>query len=100
VSLIDWLEKWYESNCDGDWEHTYGVEISTLDNPGWRVKLNVIETIYEDVIFEDIIIERSENDWLHCRKKEKSIDCAGGTKNLREMLENIKKWMVDNKNNL
>jgi len=99
MSLIVWLEKWYESNCNGDWENIYGIEISTLDNPGWRVQLNVIETIYEDVIFEDVIIERTDNDWVYCKKNEDGIDCAGGPKNLGEILEIIKKWMDDNKPN-
>ena len=97
MNIINWLEKWYESNCNGDWEHTFGIEISTLDNPGWRVQLNVIETIYKDVIFDDVIIERTDNDWVHCKKIEGNIDCAGGPKNLEEMLEIIKKWMDESK---
>ena len=32
MSLIRWLEEWYKSQCDGDWEHLFGVEIGTLDN--------------------------------------------------------------------
>ena len=35
VSIINWLEEWYVSNCDGDWEHTFGITINTIDNPGW-----------------------------------------------------------------
>ena len=97
MSIINWLEKWYESNCNGDWEHTFGVAISTLDNPGWHVQLNVIETTYEDVIFDDVIIERTDNDWVHCKKIEGNVECAGGPKNLGEMLEIIKKWMDKNK---
>ena len=95
--MIKWLEEWYASNCDGDWEHMYGVDITTLDNPGWHLKLNVLETLYEDVIFEDLIIERTDDDWVHCRKKDGKIDCAGGSRNLEEMLKIIKKWMDDNK---
>lgn len=26
-----WLQSWYLSNCDGEWEHGYGVAIDTLD---------------------------------------------------------------------
>lgn len=35
--LIDRLEDWYQSNCDGDWEHGFGVTIESLDNPGWSL---------------------------------------------------------------
>ena len=38
------LQKWYLSQCDGDWEHTYGIGIGTLDNPGWSLKINLVGT--------------------------------------------------------
>jgi len=31
--------QWYEGHCDGDWEHGFGPEIETIDNPGWRLKI-------------------------------------------------------------
>jgi hypothetical protein len=33
-----WLEQWYFRQCNGDWEHTHGIIIETLDNPGWAVQ--------------------------------------------------------------
>lgn len=33
MDILKWLENWYSSNCDGDWEHLYGITIRTLDNP-------------------------------------------------------------------
>jgi hypothetical protein len=30
------LQQWYRAQCNGDWEHSYGVMVDTLDNPGWR----------------------------------------------------------------
>lgn len=30
------LQRWYSSVCDGDWEHQFGVNVSTLDNPAGR----------------------------------------------------------------
>jgi hypothetical protein len=32
--LLRWLQDWHAGQCDGDWEHSYGVDIGTLDNPG------------------------------------------------------------------
>lgn len=34
-NIFEWLQKWYKSQCDGDWEHEYGIKIETVDNPGW-----------------------------------------------------------------
>jgi len=98
MDILGWLEEWYTSNCDGYWEHVYNnVSITTLDNPGWRVRINVSETIHEDTVFNKISIERTDNDWIFCEKKEGSISCAGGSRNLKEILEIIRKWMDDNK---
>ena len=38
---LGWLERWYQAQCDGDWEHHSGVTIETLDNPGWLVKIDL-----------------------------------------------------------
>jgi leucyl-tRNA synthetase len=29
---FSWLQKWYYLQCDGDWEHTYGIDLKTLEN--------------------------------------------------------------------
>lgn len=35
------LSAWHLRQCDGEWEHHHGVTICSLDNPGWRVTINV-----------------------------------------------------------
>lgn len=35
------LQEWYASVCDGDWEHSSGVRIETLDNPGWMLVVDL-----------------------------------------------------------
>ena len=37
------LQRWYASQCDGDWEHHSDVEIGTLDNPGWSVDIDLAD---------------------------------------------------------
>ncbi len=44
IYMINWLENWYSSQCDGSWEHFYGIKIETLDNPGWAVEIDLCET--------------------------------------------------------
>ena len=33
LSLLRWLETWYASLCNDDWEHTQNIMITTIDNP-------------------------------------------------------------------
>ncbi|MFE4018167.1 Imm53 family immunity protein [Streptomyces sp. NPDC059101] len=38
------LTAWFTRQCDGDWEHGFGIRIETLDNPGWSVEVDLEET--------------------------------------------------------
>ncbi len=43
------LMEWYSAHFDGDWEHSSGVSIEILDNPGWLLKVNFVGTNLADV---------------------------------------------------
>jgi Immunity protein 53 len=38
------LESWYSKQCNGDWEHQYGISIQTVDNPRWHAKIDLVDT--------------------------------------------------------
>ena len=91
--MIKWLEKWYKSNCDGDWEHSYkNVSIRTVDNPGWSVEINLIETSLEDKKFEKIQIDNGDEDWIMCWVEDGRFKGAGDTDKLSTILKIFKKW--------
>ena len=96
MDLIKWLEQFYLSNCNGDWEHMFGVKIDTLDNPGWFLQFEIAETEYEDCIFEDIKDYRTDDDWIACKKENNVITCACGPENLGEVLGIVKNWTERN----
>jgi hypothetical protein len=43
------------------------IKIDTVDNPGWFIRIDLLETSLENEIFNRIQIERTETDWLICR---------------------------------
>ena len=92
--IISWLEDWYHSHCDGEWEHDYGVDIGTLDNPGWSVSINLKGTNREHAKNSEVKIERNETDWVYCFIRETRFEAAGGPKNLQEMLHIFRKWIM------
>jgi hypothetical protein len=51
---LQWLMRWYLGQCDNDWEHTYGIDIGNLDNPGWSLKIDLTETELEGRPFERV----------------------------------------------
>ena len=92
MSDLDWLVKWYANHCDGDWEHGEGILISTLDNPGWSVQINLDGTELSDMVFETVEIERNDSDWFHCKIEKGVFYGAGGIFNLKEILVVFQTW--------
>ncbi|WP_308403849.1 Imm53 family immunity protein [Streptomyces sudanensis] len=45
-----YIQSWYASNCDGEWEHEFGIRMVTTDNPGWHIRIDVAETDLEGVV--------------------------------------------------
>lgn len=87
-----WLLNWFERQCDGDWEHSNGVRIGTLDNPGWCLTVSLYETECQSKPFQDIQIDRSEDDWLHCFVRDGKFEGPCGLKNLPEVLKIFREW--------
>ena len=86
------LQNWYLSNCNGEWEHDFGMSIGTLDNPGWTMEINLIGTHNENIPFKGITIERSEEDWIQCKVENNIFKAACGPLNLEETLGIFLKW--------
>ena len=89
---LKWLIGWFASQCDGDWEHEYGVRIGTLDNPGWRLRISLVGTELENHEFKKVTIERTETDWLFCFIDEGHFEAACGLYNLPEGLQIFRNW--------
>lgn len=87
-----WLIQWFDRHCDGDWEHQYGIELETLDNPGWSLKITIQETELQDKQFEEIAIERSESDWIFCKTNKGFFEGNCGVHNLPELIQNFREW--------
>jgi hypothetical protein len=92
MSVLADLHKWYASNCDGDWEHTFGIEIGTLDNPGWAVTIDLEETNLEGKEFAPVRDESSEDSWIDCRVAELKFRGVGDPAKLEEILRIFIDW--------
>ena len=90
--LLARLQDWYAANCDGDWENTYGVTIESLDNPGWRVTIDLHGTPLEGREFEAVEIMRGLQDWLDCHVQDKKFVAGCGPRNLNELLKTFFDW--------
>ncbi|MEJ5219102.1 Imm53 family immunity protein [Cognatishimia sp. D5M38] len=88
------LQNWYVSNCDGDWEHTYGFKLETLDNPGWTITVDLDETHQEDQDFtESKINYEHKTRWLVVSKEGSKLKGACGPLELETMLVLVAEWL-------
>src|SRR5690348_2409725 len=84
--IIKRLQSWYKINCNGDWEHSYGLNITNLDNPGWAVTIDLEETPFEDSVFEKSI-DNGESDWMIIKVSDKKLVGHGDPNKLLTIIE-------------
>lgn len=90
--LLKWLEQWFVSHCDGEWEHGYGASIETLDNPGWYLRLRVDDELSA---FERVEWEEGE-EWLHAWLEDGHLNVACGPRSLRRALMLLRETLERN----
>ncbi len=102
MDTLEWIENWYASQCDGDWEHDNGISIGCSDNPGWIVEISLVDTDLEDLMVEYKLVEGSETrvdefgttqstDWYGFSIKDKMFSGCGDPSKLRLLLEIFRK---------
>lgn len=99
MELLKKLQSWYKIHCDGDWEHSYGVVIDTLDNPGWKLSIDLKDTLLENEAFESVCEGNPENKnvfWIDCHKKDKTFIGMGSVDSLEKILSIFFEWCEQN----
>ena len=91
--MLNWLMMQYKSNCDGDWEHLYGVKIGTIDNPGWGVDIDLLDTPLQDKPFQKIQVDNGDDDWIVCLVKDNIFTGAGDPNKLEIILKTFRDWV-------
>jgi hypothetical protein len=91
MSAVHRLQKWYRNQCDGNWEHTFGVKIETLDNPGWTITIDLEDTSLESAVLEHAM-DNDEQDWYIIKAAEKKYKAAGDP----DKLEFLISYFLDN----
>ena len=82
------LQRWFKSQCDGDWEHQYGVVIDTLDNPGWSVRIDLLGTDLEDIEIERVVRDLWDDEkWIDLHIRNHQFQVATGPELLVEALQ-------------
>jgi hypothetical protein len=90
------LEQWYLRQCDGEWEHGFGVSISTIDNPGWSADIDLRDTKKQGAILDRVRIDRDDSNWIHYWVEKGKFKLACGPLNLSEAIDIFVAWFDAN----
>lgn len=99
---LNWLSQWYLAQCNTDWEHSYGVKIDTLDNPGWSIKIDLINTDMHGRTFEpvkhgepsdDLEEWRQTGSWCDARIEGDTFHVACGPLDLSASVAVFRRWV-------
>ncbi|MDL2225934.1 immunity 53 family protein [Eubacteriales bacterium OttesenSCG-928-M02] len=93
MDILVWLQEWYKSQCDGDWEHLYGVKIDNIDNPGWSVIIDLLDTNVEFKEFKKIFIDHGDDSWITCFIRDGKFHGVGDSNRLLEILTIFRDWV-------
>ena len=92
AAVLERFQRWFESQCDDDWEHGNGIRIETLDNPGWFIRIYLEGTDVASKPFTAVEIDRTDEDWLRLWIEDEVWTAATGPLNLSEALASFLAW--------
>jgi hypothetical protein len=92
MNAVDFLQTWYQTQSNGEWERARGVTIETLDTPGWMVSIDLAGTTLDGRSMAALQNERSPSDWLLCEVEQNQFRGQGDSQKLLVILEIFQRW--------
>jgi hypothetical protein len=66
-NAFDWLQSFFQSCCDGSWEHDYGCTMESGSAPGWRMTFDLNGTPYEGALLDELEDHLGPISWMRCK---------------------------------
>ena len=89
------FQEWYAAQCDGDWEHEYGIRIETLDNPGWSVEIDLTHSKLQLATYTPVNNRTSEREWVRTWVDGKKFHGNGGPLMLATIIRHFSDWAAE-----
>ena len=94
MEILNWIQDWFKSNCDGEWEKGEVIQITTLDTPGWEVEIDISKTSVANLEIKWILNEINRQDWYGVKVENQKFLAAGDASKLIFLLD-LFKQMID-----
>ncbi|MFK8055073.1 MAG: Imm53 family immunity protein [Saprospiraceae bacterium] len=89
MSKIKELSDWIEIQCaaDEDWKHDSKIEIRTLDNPGWAIK--ILLPYEKELRLIPMHIDNGDEDWAFSKVENGAYFGYGDLSKLDSLIDNF-----------
>lgn len=94
MDILNWIQDWFKSQCDGEWEKDEVIQITTLAAPGWEVEIDISKTSIANLEIKWILNEINRQDWYGVKVENQKFFAAGDTGKLIFLLD-LFKQMID-----
>ena len=90
---LEWLDGWYQRQCNGEWEHTQGVRLKSLDDPGWHLTINLAGTSAVNARPQQLRMETQSGGWLACSIADECFEGSGDPRKLEQIIGVFRRWV-------
>ena len=86
MEILEWIQDWFKDNCDGDWERSGTIQITSTDNPGWEVEIDISKTSVANLTLDRILNENGKEDWYGITIENQKFSAIGDSGKLKFLL--------------
>ncbi|MEC1155449.1 immunity 53 family protein [Cytobacillus horneckiae] len=91
MNILQWISEWYSFHCNDEWEHEYGFKISTMDNSGFYVEIDLVGTNLENIELDEMSVTVDpDDDWFTYKINNQKFVGMGDSSKLEVLLITFK----------
>jgi hypothetical protein len=90
---LEWLDDWYQSQCDGVWEHSRGMRLESLADSGWRLTIHLAGTSAANARPQRINLDTPCGEWIDCSISENRFQGSGDPRKLEKIIGVFRQWV-------
>lgn len=93
INNLEWLDGWYQRQCNGEWEHRQGVQLEALEQRGWQLTIQLTGTSAENARPQKLRLDTTTGDWIACSISPERFEGAGDLKKLEQIIGVFRQWV-------
>ncbi len=90
---LEWLDNWYQRQCNGEWEHQHGMYLQPLEGWGWHLTINLEGTSAVNARPQQVRLDTTGGDWIACSIGADRFEGAGDPLRLEQIIGVFRQWV-------